>query len=471
MKPALRTTISQTLTLTPQLRQAIRLLQLSAIELEAEITTAIEENPLLEFAEEAESEAPEPTHEGADAQQPEVQVEVLAAEDPPLDFEPEWEDVRSGGDSNPDADATAGASESENLHDHLLWQLHLTPMSDRDRHIGVALIEAIGDDGYLGETLDSIRAGLLPEINATPDEMLTMLHRIQHFDPVGVGTRDLPECLGVQLAVLSPDTPGLTLARRIVSEHLTELAKIGAERLAAQLAQDPDAVREAVELIRSLDPKPGSQVAPPATEYINADCVAWRDQGVWRVAPARGHPALAINRHYESLIAKASRDDASYLRGHLQEARWLIKSLETRADTVLRVARCIARQQAGFLDHGPEAMRPLTLREVAEELGLHESTISRATTRKYLRTPRGTFEFRHFFASGVADGSGGTTSSTAIQAMIRKLIEAEDPRKPLSDARLASDLKAQGVPVARRTVAKYREAMNIPASNERQRLT
>lgn len=471
MKPALRTTISQTLTLTPQLRQAIRLLQLSAIELEAEITAALEENPLLEFADDEQFDVAEPDHEGADAQQPEVQVEVLAAQDPPLDFEPEWDDARPAGENNPDADATAGASEGENLHDHLLWQLHLTPMSDRDRHIGVALIEAIGDDGYLGDSLDSVRAGLLPEIDADEDEMLTMLHRIQHFDPVGVGARDLTECLCVQLSVLSVDTPGLDLARRIVCENLADLAKIGQERLAVQLSQDSGAVHEAVELIRSLDPKPGSQIAPPATEYVNADCIAWRDQGVWRVAPARGHPALSINRHYESLIAKAGREDASYLRGHLQEARWLIKSLETRADTVLRVARCIVRQQAGFLDHGPEAMRPLTLREVAEELGLHESTISRATTRKYLRTPRGTFEFRHFFASGVADGSGGTTSSTAIQAMIRKLIEVEDPLKPLSDARLASDLKAQGVPVARRTVAKYREAMNIPASNERQRLT
>lgn len=471
MKPALRTTITQSLTLTPQLRQAIRLLQLSSIELEAEITTAVEENPLLEFVDDAEAEPPEPVHEGADAQQPEVQVEVLAAEDPPLDFEPEWDDARPAGEGSPDADATAGVSETENLHDHLLWQLHLTPMSDRDRHIGVALIEAIGDDGYLGETLDNLRAGLLPEIVADPDELLTMLHRVQHFDPIGVGARDLRECLCVQLSVLSADTPGLLLAQRIVGEHLAELAKHGAERLAVQLAEPVDAMREAVELIRSLDPKPGSQVAPPATEYINADCTAWRDQGVWRVAPTRSHPALSINRHYESLIAKSSRDDASYLRGHLQEARWLIKSLETRADTVLRVARCIVRQQAGFLDHGPEAMRPLTLREVAEELGLHESTISRATTRKYLRTPRGTFEFRHFFASGVTDASGGTTSSTAIQAMIRKLIEAEDPQKPWSDARLASDLKAQGVPVARRTVAKYRESMNIPASNERQRLT
>mgnify|MGYP006195443047 FL=1 len=228
---------------------------------------------------------------------------------------------------------------------------------------------------------------------------------------------------------------------------------------------------QAVALLRTLDPKPGAQVGGGEAEYIAPDAIAFRQGGVWKVSLAPGsQPRLAINRHYERLIGKASREDDSYLRGQLQEARWLIKSLETRADTLTRVAKAIVRQQSGFLDHGNVAMRPLTLREVAEELGLHESTISRATTRKYLRTPRGTFEFKHFFSSGIATEHGGAASATAIQAMLRKLIDAENPRSPLSDQRLAEILKGEGIPVARRTVAKYRESMNIPASNERQRL-
>lgn len=468
MKPSLRTSMSQQLTLTPQLRQAIRLLQLSTIELEAEITTAVEENPLLELADDAEPEV-EPAPENSDGERDAVEIEVLEAQESPLDYEPEWDDVRPAHDGDGDNDAAARMVQSDDLHDHLLWQLNLSPMSERDRRIGVALIDAIDDDGYIAEPLDGLCDALRPELQATSDEVLAVLHRIQRFDPVGVGARDLAECLAVQLSVLSDDTPGLILAQRIVGHNLNELAKLGPERLAKHLGDTPEAVQQAVDLVRSLDPKPGAQIAPPPTQYVSPDCVAWLDQGVWRVSLTRSRPALAINRHYEGLIAQASREDANYLRGHLQEARWLIKSLETRSDTVLRVARAIVRQQSGFLDHGPEAMRPLTLREVAEELGLHESTISRATARKYLRTPRGTFEFKHFFASGVDNGCGGSTSSTAIQAMIRKLIEAEDSGKPLSDARLAADLTRMNVPVARRTVAKYREAMNIPASGERQR--
>jgi RNA polymerase sigma-54 factor len=234
---------------------------------------------------------------------------------------------------------------------------------------------------------------------------------------------------------------------------------------------DPADLDQAVQLLRSLDPRPGAQIASQPPEYVSPDAYAYRHAGIWRVALAPGcRPRLGINRHYESLIGRAGKGDATYLRGQLQEARWLIKSLETRADTVLRVAGCIVRHQTGFLEHGPEAMRPLVLREVAEELGLHESTISRVTTRKYLHTPRGTYEFKHFFSSSLATTDGGSASSTAIQAMLKRLIDQEDPRRPLSDARLADDLRTAGITVARRTVAKYREAMNIPSSNERQRL-
>jgi RNA polymerase sigma-54 factor len=281
----------------------------------------------------------------------------------------------------------------------------------------------------------------------------------------------LGECLCVQLSLLSADTPGLTLARTIVQHHLDTLARHGCDRLAEQLQQPKTDVERAVALVKSLDPKPGALISPHQTEFILPDAIAYRQGGVWKVSTAAdSQPRLAINRHYLSLIGKNSREDDSYLRTHLQEARWLIKSLETRADTLQRVATAIVRQQTGFLEHGALAMRPLTLRQVAEELGLHESTISRATTRKYLRTPRGTFEFKYFFSSGIATDSGGDASSTAIQALLRKLIEAENPRAPCSDARLADLLKSEGIPVARRTVAKYRDVMNIPSSNERQRL-
>ena len=281
----------------------------------------------------------------------------------------------------------------------------------------------------------------------------------------------MSECLGVQLSLLSADTPGLSLARDLSRKHLDALAKQGPAKLAAHLGAPVEEMHQAVALLKSLDPKPGAQVSAGEAEYIAPDAIAYRQGGVWKVVLAAGsQPRIGINRHYERLIGKASREDDSYLRGQLQEARWLIKSLETRADTLLRVAKAITRQQSGFLDHGLEAMRPLTLREVAEELGLHESTISRATTRKFLRTPRGTFEFKHFFSSGIATEHGGSASATAIQAMLRKLIDGENPRTPLSDQRLAEILKGEGIPVARRTVAKYREAMNISASNERQRL-
>lgn len=473
MKPSLQTRLGQQLTLTPQLRQAIRLLQLSAVELESELDLVLQSNPLLERAEElgpddndgagaddAGQSDPEPVPESLQ------DVEMATFED-----EARWEygspTRRGDGDYDPTEFIVAG----EDLHDHLFWQLHLTHCSERDRQIGAAVIESISDDGYLSLPISEIQAGLLPEIDATQAEIEAVLCAIQHFDPVGVGARDLSECLSVQLGMLSEDTPGLVLARTLAAGLLDDLARLGADRLAQRLSVAPEAMAESVALLRSLDPKPGTRIDCQQPEYIQPDCIAWREAGVWRVALASGsQPRVAINTHYQGLIGQVGRTDASYLRGQLQEARWFLRSLDARADTLLRVARSIVRQQSGFLEHGPEAMRPLTLREVAEELGVHESTVSRASTRKYLRTPRGTFEFRHFFCSGVVSSEGGSTSATAIQAMLKRLIEGEDPLRPLSDARLASELKAIGVPVARRTVAKYREAMNIPASNERQRL-
>ncbi|MEG3191781.1 RNA polymerase factor sigma-54 [Lysobacter sp. D1-1-M9] len=470
MKPRLQTSLGQQLVMTPQLRQAIRLLQLSAIELEAELATAVESNPLLDWTETSASAStaddapPAPASEEREAQLPD-------SEWGPNDGETWYERIGpvDHGDDNPVAEQVA---ELESLHDHLLWQLHLSHLSPRDRIIGVTLIEAIEDDGYLREPLEAIAASLAPGLDAGDEEILTVLHQIQRFDPVGVGARNLGECLRLQLETVPEDTPGKPLAHRLANGPLERLPRVGVAGLAAELKLDPGEVDTAVQLLRSLDPRPGAQIGAIANDtYVAPDVVIWRQHGVWRAALADGmRPKVSIHRGYEGMIRHASAADASYLRGHLQEARWLLKSLEARGDTLLKVARCLLRQQAGFLEFGDSALRPLTLREVAAEVGLHESTVSRAIARKYARTPRGTVPLRAFFASGIDTGGGGEASSTAIQSMIRQLIEAENPRKPLSDARLAETLKATGVPVARRTVAKYREAMGVPSSQDRVRM-
>lgn len=476
MKPSLQIRQTQSLTLTPQLRQAIRLLLLSSVELETEISEALESNPLLEALDEGGNDGDEmptePVTETASDSNENSEnnndVDVLENNE---EFDWSDDEPRSSSAKNEDFESEFGTAAPMDLCEHLLWQLRLSHLSKKDIAIGEVIIEAINSDGYLLESLDAIQAALLPEVHADLQEINTVLQLIHHFDPVGVGAKNLSQCLCIQLQVLTQDTSGLCLAKKIAHDHLEALAKIGSEKLASQLKIAATEMQQAVALLKSLDPKPGLQISSDVPDYVAPDCIATKQKGVWQVSHARGsQPRIGINRHYENLIGKASREDDSYLRGQLQEARWLIKSLDSRADTLLRVARSIIRQQSGFLEHGPQAMRPLTLREVAEELGLHESTISRATTRKFLRTPRGTFEFRYFFSSGISNSDGGGTSATAIQSMIRKLIDAENPRTPLSDARLAELLKAEGIPVARRTVAKYREAIHIGPSNERQRL-
>ncbi|KGM56933.1 RNA polymerase sigma54 factor [Lysobacter arseniciresistens ZS79] len=463
--------------MTPQLQQAIRLLQLSAAELEAELATAVESNPLLDWTESAIGTATSPAGDGDAPAGPDVTVTVTDTAPP---AEADW--TGSDGDTwyqrtgpaDPDDDGLLAeqVAEPETLHDHLLWQLHLSPLSPRDRRIAAALIESIDDDGYLREPLESIAATLDRELNAGCDEIRTALCQIQRFDPAGVGARDLGECLRLQLQTLDEDTPGRTLAYELADGPLERLPKIGAAGLAAEMKLPLAEVETAVQLLRSLDPRPGAQIGAIATDtYVTPDVVIWRQHGVWRVALSESmRPRISIHRGYESMIQHASAADASYLKGHLQEARWLLKSLEARGDTLLKVSRCLLKQQAAFLEFGDGALRPLTLREVAADIGLHESTVSRAIARKYARTPRGTIPLRAFFASGIGTGNGGEASSTAIQSMIRQLIEAENPRKPLSDARLAETLKATGVPVARRTVAKYREAMSIPSSQDRVRM-
>ena len=464
MKPRLQTSLGQHLVLTPQLRQAIHLLQLSATELEAELAAAVESNPLLDWAEGGEA-GPDASA-AADAEAP---AGAEGAADEWREPAEAWTGGAGGGED--DRDPAERVAAPETLRDHLLWQLHLSHLSPRDRRIAEVLIDAIDEDGYLREPLDALRESFGPGLKAGEDEILAVLHQLQRFDPPGVGARDLGECLALQLALLPEETPGRTIALRIAAEAIERLPRAGVAGLAPELQCTEDEVAGALALLRSLDPRPGGQVGSvDADSYVVPDATVWREHGTWRVALSSSlAPRLTIHRGYEAMIGAASSEDASYLRSHLQEARWLLKNLQQRGETLLKVVRCLVRQQSGFLEFGDQALRPLTLREVATEVGVHESTVSRAVARKFVRTPRGTLPLRAFFASGIDTGAGGGASSTAIQSMIRRLVEAEDPRKPLSDARLAEALKAAGVPVARRTVAKYREAMNIPSSQDRLR--
>ncbi|MGA9343013.1 MAG: RNA polymerase factor sigma-54 [Rhodanobacteraceae bacterium] len=471
MKPALQLRLNQQLALTPQLQQAIRLLQLSRLELELELNQALEANPLLEVEEIEDPDEAEAEPDGLDNQEqaaPEPEPEA-EADDIPLDLAYERQEYR--GTAPDDEERESQDAEVEDLRDHLLWQLNLTPMSSCDRAIATALIDAVDDDGYLGETNETICASLTGFFEVDVDEVEAVRHRLQRFDPPGVASRCLRECLAVQLETMDADTPGMQVARALVNDHLELLARNDRQRMCQKLGTDEGGLTLAIALIRSLTPKPGAGFSGVAAEYVAPDAYAWKSNGRWQVALAGNcQPRLGINAHYAGLIAKARRDDANYLRGQLQEARWLIKSLKARAETLLKVAGAIVQAQEAFLEFGAEAMRPLVLKDVAEDIGMHESTVSRVTTRKYLRTPRGTFEFKYFFSSSVSTVDGGSASATAIQAMIRKLIDEEPSTRPLSDQALTSELNRRGISVARRTVAKYREGMNILSSNERCRL-
>jgi RNA polymerase sigma-54 factor len=483
MKPALQFRLHQQLTLTPQLQQAIRLLQLSQLELEAELRQIAESNPLLEFAEEIEDDEATESVE-AESEYPSVEAVAASSNDDgdasdwsdgggvaetPIDFSSN--SVGNGnGSARGDDDFEPQNAAPETLQQHLLWQLNLASFNPRQHLIATVLIDALNPAGYLGEGLEAVLAALPAGFDASVEEVEAVRRQLQGFDPTGVGSLDLRDCLRVQLEQFDPDTPQRDLALRIVDAELDLLARNDIARLARRLRASEDDVAVAAVLIRSLDPRPGAALDATPVEYVAPDVYALRDGSRWRVSlNPDAQPRLGLNQHYCGLIAQARGEDASWMRGQLQEARWLIKSLESRAETLLKVAEAIVRRQSAFLDYGPEAMHPLVLREVAEEVGMHESTISRVTTRKYMHTPRGTFELKYFFSSGVSTEDGGSASATAIQAMLRKLIEAEDVRKPLSDLAIAEELQRKGIQVARRTVAKYREGLRIPTSSERQR--
>ncbi len=496
MKQSLQLRLGQQLTMTPQLQQAIRMLQLSTLELQMEIQQALDSNLMLEVSEESEEQEQTESleqleSEAAATESAESEVEQDFAE-PERSLESEsmpdelavdsaWEDIyepsmtagsSSAADSG-DREFEYGDTSSESLREHLLWQLNMTQLLETDMAIGEAIIDSINDDGFLSTSLEELLASLqadYPEMEL--DEVEAVLHVIQNFDPPGVAARDLREGLLLQLRFLPAETPYLTQARDLLEKHFELLARRDYTQLKRVLKTDEEELTQITHLIQSLNPRPGGQISNSQPEYIAPDVFVRKIKGSWRVElNPEAAPRLRINHHYASLIKQMNSTDSTTLKNHLQEARWFLKSLQSRNETLLRVATSIVEHQRDFLEEGEMAMKPMVLHDIAEELGMHESTISRTTTRKYMHTPRGIFELKYFFSSHVGTAEGGECSSTAIRAMIKQLIAEEPPAKPLSDSKIVSTLSAQGINIARRTVAKYREAMAIPPSNERKRLS
>jgi len=484
LKPALQLRVGQSLSMTPQLQQAIKLLQLSSLELQQEIQQIFETNPMLERDEESapsSQEAPEKTEDASSnvpAEQDITGTKEQISDELPIDSN--WDDIYQASNvysetpQEPARDVYENESGASNsLQEHLLQQIDLINLSDVDRVIGMTLIDEIDNDGYLTDSIDNIFQGLVetfPELEL--DEVEAVLHLIQHLDPVGTGAKDLSDCLGIQLKVLPIDTPYRDHALGIVKNYIEALGSHNTKLIQRRMDLSEDELHATIELIQSLNPRPGAQISNNSAEYVVPDVSVVKRGNSWRVElNTDTAPKLRINNTYANFIKRAdSSPDNNYMRTQLQEARWFIKSLHSRNETLLRVATSIIEHQRKFLDYGPEAMKPLVLRDIAEELELHESTVSRVTTNKYMHTSRGIFEFKYFFSSHVGTSDGGVCSATAIRAMIKKLIEEEDNAKPLSDSKIAKQLDEKGINVARRTVAKYREALSIPPSNERKQL-
>jgi RNA polymerase sigma-54 factor len=468
MKATLQFRLSQHLTLTPQLQQSIRLLQLSTVELNQEIERLLMENPILE-REEGDA---EPAAAGAaprsDAPPPAAGGERAPQEDIAPDFASPW---RGGEDE--EGDRTLAAPDTPTLRDHLNTQLTLTNLGARDRALVALLIDALDDDGYLMQPLEEIAAMLPPEAEAGLEELAIALKHLQNFEPAGVGARSPGECLALQLRA-GPGRGELAPAQRvalaIAERHLELLAARDYARLKSFTGADDETLRAAQQIIRALNPRPGAAFARLEARYVIPDVIVRKVRNVWRASlNPEAMPRLRINRLYAE-IAAGQKNGGNALAAQLQEARWLIKNVQQRFETILRVSQAIVDRQRSFFEHGEVAMRPMVLREIADALGVHESTISRVTTQKYMATPRGTFELKYFFGSHVATDTGGAASSTAIRALIKQLVAAEDARAPLSDSRISQILAEQGIVVARRTIAKYREALHIPPVNQRKSL-
>jgi RNA polymerase sigma-54 factor len=467
MKPSLQFRLSQHLTLTPQLQQSIRLLQLSTVELNQEIDRMLMENPALEREDaEGDPEAAAPARAPASGSSTSSSTEPAA---PDTDWSADIASSWRGPEDDDEGDRSFTAPDTPTLRDHLRGQLSLTNLGDRDRVFVQLLIDALDEDGYLTQPLEEIAALLPAEAEADFEELGIALRHLQNLEPAGVGARSPGECLALQLRIM-PDEPARRLALDIVEKHLELLASRDYTRLKSITGAGDEALRAAQRLIQALNPRPGAAYAKVETRYVIPDVIVRKQRSVWRASlNPDAMPRLRINRLYAELAAGA-RNSGAAIASQLQEARWLIKNVQQRFDTILRVSQAIVDQQRHFLEHGEVAMRPLVLREIAHTLGLHESTISRVTTQKYMATPRGTFELKYFFGSHVATEAGGAASSTAIRALIKQLVAAEDAKAPLSDARISQILGEQGIVVARRTIAKYREALQIPPVNQRKSL-
>ena len=518
MKAALQLKLGTQLSLTPQLKQAIKLLAMSNLELENELASIMESNPALELDDDfhaqpssedclsnadrreldqalsqiqpgnsessistAEHASTETSSEFSENSELNVESTISSNDDGGADLDMaysdstnlaelrDWGSGSGSGDSDDDGSFEGRARAETTLREHLRWQLELTPMSPRDYAIAHVLIDSVEDDGYLREPIDYQRAALVSEFIVAPQELEIVRQRLMRFDPVGVLARSLSECLVVQLQ--NRMHPRRTLAIALVEQGLEQLAKADRERLARTHEVEVDELESALQLIRELNPRPGSGFYVASDEYVIPDVEVRKHGGKWEVRlNSEAMPKVRVGMGFEAMAARAKRDDANFIRSQVADAKQLIKSLAQREDTVLRVAQAIVQEQSQFFDHGIEYMKPLVLRQIADQCELHESTVSRVTTRKYMHTPRGLFEFKHFFSSGVATRDGGEASATAIQEMIRKLIDIEPSNKPLSDSALTELLKARGVMVARRTVAKYREGLGIASSTDRVRL-
>ncbi len=484
MKTSLQLKLGQSLTLAPQLQQAIKLLQLSSLELQAEIQDALESNMMLELDEEEGGDGSGESYSALkEAEGESTEPESLIKDDnipEDLPFDTAWEDIYDGGGYSKSIGDAANYNGLEirdprdkTLREHLLSQLNLITATDSDIAIGVAIIDALNEDGYLSCDLEEILASIEGGIEESSiEEVEAVLHLIQSMDPPGVASRNVRECLLIQLKQLPSDTPWIDEARRIASSHLHLFAAHDYSSLLRRMELDAEQLKEPVALIQSMNPRPGRQFNQTSIEYIVPDVYVRKHNGIWRVDLHSGSmPNIRINRQYVTMIKRAdnSRENTS-LKTHLQEAKWFIKSLQSRSETLLKVASSIVARQRKFFEYGEEAMKPLVLHDIAEGLDMHESTISRVTTKKYMHTPRGIFELKYFFSSHVGTSFGGVCSSTAIRALIKKLIQGENAQAPLSDSKITKLLTEQGINVARRTVAKYRESMTILPSNERRRL-
>ncbi len=481
MKQSLQLKLGQQLTMTPQLQQAIRLLQLSTLDLQQEIQEALDSNPMLDVEEDFDGE-PEKKTITKDTATKDLSDDWGDKIPEELAVDTQWDDIyqnaptlsqpKSNGE---DIDFDSFNSATETLQDHLMWQLNLTPMSDIDRLIATTIIDAVDNDGFLTLNIDEIFESFndSPELEIELDEVMAVLHRVQHFDPPGVAAQDLSDCLRIQLKQLPEDTPALKHALLVVEKFIHQLGSRDFLYIQRRGKMKEDELKAAIDLIQMLNPRPGDSITSNTTEYIIPDVFVTKNNGRWRIELNPDiAPKLKINNSYAELVKRADdSSDNNFLRENLQEARWFLKSLQSRNETLMKVATAIVERQIDFFEYGEEAMKPMVLNDIAESVDMHESTISRVTTQKYMHTPRGVFELKYFFSSHVSTSGGGECSSTAIRAIIKKLIAAEHPRKPLSDSKITTLLKEQGIEVARRTIAKYRESLNIPPSNERKQLT